>query len=225
MNPPPIRYHNIDQLFRQRTYCMKLRAISIDDDPTSILMVKQLADKTENLELVNTYQDAVKGAAGIILDKPDVLFLDIEMPEFNGIEIMRSLMKPPKIIVISGNPNFKDRKLHIQDGLELDIFTKKSGKGTPFLDAYKTLLDKYVSEKSDHDSAEDIINNLLRLGESIGDLMEESRKALDDNKIDESEKEKITKEVIKLEKKISELKLKLNIGEKTDYKSQKKREV
>ena len=68
---------------------MKLRAISIDDDPTSILMVKQLAEKTENLELVNTYQDAVKGAAGIILDKPDVLFLDIEMPEFNGIEIMR----------------------------------------------------------------------------------------------------------------------------------------
>ena len=37
--------------------------------------------------------------------------------------------------------------------------------------------------------------------------------------------EKITKEVIKLEKKISELKLKLNIGEKTDYKNQKKREV
>ena len=55
--------------------------------------------------------------------------------------------------------------------------------------------------------------------------MEESRKALDDNKIDESEKEKITKEVLKLEKKISELKLKLNIGEKTDYKNQKKREV
>ena len=55
--------------------------------------------------------------------------------------------------------------------------------------------------------------------------MEETRKALDDNKIDEGEKEKITKEVRKLEKKISELKLKLNIGEKTDYKNQKKREV
>ena len=56
-------------------------------------------------------------------------------------------------------------------------------------------------------------------------LWRSQEKALDDNKIDESEKEKITKEVIKLEKKISELKLKLNIGEKTDYKNQKKREV
>ena len=139
--------------------------------------------------------------------------------------IEKIIDKKRKAIEHISNPNFKDRQLHIQDGLELDIFSKKNGKGTPFLDAYKTLLDKYVLEKSDHDSADEIINNLLRLGESIGDLMEESRKALNDNKIDENEKEKITKEVIKLEKKISELKLKLNIGEKTDYKNQKKREV
>ena len=68
-------------------------------------------------------------------------------------------------------------------------------------------------------------NNLLRLGESIGDVMEETRKALDDDKIDEKEKEQISIEVIELEKKIAELKLKLNLGEKTDYKNQKKREL
>ena len=39
------------------------------------------------------------------------------------------------------------------------------------------------------------------------------------------EKEQISIEVIELEKKIAELKLKLNLGEKTDYKSQKKREL
>ena len=115
--------------------------------------------------------------------------------------IEKIIDKKRKAIEHISNPNFKDRQLHIQDGLELDIFSKKSGKGTPFLDAYKTLLDKYVSEKSDHDSADEIINNLLRLGESIGDLMEESRKALDDNKIDEGEKEKLQK-IIKLEKNI-----------------------
>ena len=43
--------------------------------------------------------------------------------------------------------------------------------------------------------------------------------------MDEEEKEKISIEVVKLEKKISELKLKLNLGEKTNYKDQKKREV
>ena len=72
--------------------------------------------------------------------------------------------------------------------------------------------------------SDEIINNLLRLGESIGDVMEETRKALDDDKVDEDEKEQISIEVIELEKKIAELKLKLNLGEKTNYKIQNKRE-
>ena len=133
--------------------------------------------------------------------------------------------KKRKAIEHISNPNFKDRQLHIQDGLELDIFCKKNGKGTPFLNAYETLLKKEISNQKDHDSSEEIINNLLRLGESIGDVMEETRKALNDDKVDEEEKEKISIEVVKLEKKISELKLKLNLGEKTNYKDQKKREV
>ena len=54
--------------------------------------------------------------------------------------------------------------------------------------------------------------------------MEETRKALNDDKVDDLEKEKISIEVVKLEKKIAELKLKLNLGEKTDYKNQKKRD-
>ena len=117
------------------------------------------------------------------------------------------------------NPNLKDRRLHIQDGLELDIFCKRMGKGTPFINAYKTLLDKYIVNKEGHDSADEIIDNLLKLGESIGGLMEESRKALDDDKVDDKEKEKIADQVVNLEKKIADFKIKLNIGEKTNYKS------
>ena len=56
-------------------------------------------------------------------------------------------------------------------------------------------------------------------------ILAQVKKALDDDKVDEKEKEQISIEVIELEKKIAELKLKLNLGEKTDYKSQKKREL
>ena len=133
--------------------------------------------------------------------------------------------KKRKAIENISNPNFKDRQLHIQDGLELDIHCKKIGKGTPFLNAYETLLRKEVTGQKEHDSSEIIINNLLRLHEALADVMEETRLALNDDKVDDKEKEKIAKEVVELEKKISELKLKLNLGDKTDYKSQKKREV
>ena len=142
---------------------------------------------------------------------------------YENIEVV--IEKKRKAIEHISNPNFKDRQLHIQDGLELDIYCKKIGRGTPFLNAYETLLRKEIADRKGHDNSEEIINNLLRLGESIGDIMEETRKALDDNKVDDKEKEKISTEVMLLEKKIAELKLKLNLGEKTDYKNQTKREL
>ncbi|MDB4119322.1 hypothetical protein N9570_04020 [Candidatus Pelagibacter sp.] len=142
---------------------------------------------------------------------------------YSNIETV--IEKKRKAIEHISNPNFKDRQLHIQDGLELDIHCKKIGKGTPFLTAYETLLRKEITAQNNHGTSDEIIDNLLRLGESIGDVMEETRKALDDDKVDDIEKENISIEVIKLENKIAELKLKLNLGDKTDYKSQKKREL
>ena len=55
--------------------------------------------------------------------------------------------KKRKAIEHISNPNFKDRQLHIQDGLELDIHCKKLGKGTPFLTAYETLLRKEIADQ------------------------------------------------------------------------------
>ena len=122
------------------------------------------------------------------------------------------------------NPTYKERQLAHQDAIDLDIYCKKIGLGTPFLTAYETLVKKYVSDKKGHEASEEIINNLLRIGESIGDVMEETRKALNDDNVDESEKEKIALQVKNLEKKIAELKFKLDLGEKTDYSKVQRRE-
>ena len=59
------------------------------------------------------------------------------------------MKKKRKAIEHISNPNFKDRQLHIQDGLELDIHCKKIGKGTPFLTAYETLLRKEIENRKD----------------------------------------------------------------------------
>ena len=122
------------------------------------------------------------------------------------------------------NPTYKERQLAHQDAIDLDVYCKKMGLGTPFLTAYETLVKKYVSDKKGHEGTEEIINNLLRIGESIGDVMEETRKALNDDKVDAGEKEKIALQVKNLEKKIAELKFKLDLGEKTDYSKVQRRE-
>ena len=86
------------------------------------------------------------------------------------------------------------------------------------------MLEKYTVENKDIHEAELILTHLVRIGESIGDVMEETRKALSDKTIDEKEKEKVASQIIKLETKISKLKLKLDLGSKTDYSKAKKRE-
>jgi len=141
---------------------------------------------------------------------------------YEGIET--AIKKKKSSIQNISNPLYKERQLSHQDAMDLDIYCKKNGLGTPFLKSYETLLEKYVANKLTHDNSEEIITNLLRIGESIGDVMEETRKALNDDKVDDEEKEKIASEVMRLEKKISELKLKLDLGEKTDYSKAPKRE-
>lgn len=80
-----------------------------------------MGQKSTQIDLVNTYTDPIQGSAGIILDQPDILFLDIEMPEFNGIQILSALKRPPKVIVVSSNPDYKDKAL----GLNALAFIRK----------------------------------------------------------------------------------------------------
>ena len=108
---------------------------------------------------------------------------------YEGIEIATG--KKKSSIQNISNPTYKERQLSHQDAMDLDVYCRKMGLGTPFLTAYETLVKKYTADKKDHDSTEEIITNLLKIGESIGDVMEETRKALNDDKVDEAEKEKI----------------------------------
>ncbi len=90
---------------------LPLRAISIDDDQMAIFVISKYVEFSSDLTLIGTYDDPVKGMAGIVRDQPDILFIDMEMPSLNGIEVILSLKRPPKIIVISANPDYKDVSL------------------------------------------------------------------------------------------------------------------
>ena len=139
-------------------------------------------------------------------------------------EVEKAINKKKSCIQNISNPLYKERQLSHQDAIDLDIHCKKLGIGTPFLTSYETLLEKYTYQQNDAQEAELILTHLVRIGESIGDVMEETRKALNDQKIDDSEKEKVASQIIKLENKIAKLKLKLDLGSKTDYNKASKRE-
>ncbi len=77
---------------------MTKKCIIIDDEPLAIELIKDHVSKFSNLEIVGTCQNAVEGLELLKSKQVDLMFLDIQMPMLTGIEFLKSLSNPPKVI-------------------------------------------------------------------------------------------------------------------------------
>src|SRR6185312_10692457 len=72
---------------------MTLNCIAVDDEPLALGLVCKLIEQTPFLHLVGRYSSAVAALESIQARKIDVVFLDIQMSDLNGIELARILAK------------------------------------------------------------------------------------------------------------------------------------
>jgi len=70
----------------------------VDDEPLALDVLETFIDRLENLELVCRCSNAVEAYNCLQTQKIDLLFLDIQMPKLTGIDFLRSLPQPPKVI-------------------------------------------------------------------------------------------------------------------------------
>lgn len=83
-----------------------MNCIIVDDDLPSRNILKELVPLNANLELIATCESAIE-AVQILKDEPiDLIFLDINMPEMSGLDLIKSLRVKPEIILITGNERF-----------------------------------------------------------------------------------------------------------------------
>ncbi|WP_299398829.1 LytTR family DNA-binding domain-containing protein [uncultured Gelidibacter sp.] len=78
---------------------MKIKCLIIDDEPLAINVIKNYLQKIEDIELVNSFNNAIDGLNYLKHHKVDVIFLDIGMPVLDGLSFIKSLEEPPLIIV------------------------------------------------------------------------------------------------------------------------------
>ena len=75
-----------------------IRCLAIDDEPLALRQLASYLSKVPFFELVASCQSAVEAMRVLGEQDVDVLFIDINMPDLNGLEFVRSLQNPPMVV-------------------------------------------------------------------------------------------------------------------------------
>jgi two-component system, LytTR family, response regulator LytT len=75
-----------------------INVIAIDDEPLALQLIAGYIEKTPGLKLVGKFENPLAAAGFIYGTNVELIFIDIQMPDLNGIEFTRSMQKGPKVI-------------------------------------------------------------------------------------------------------------------------------
>ncbi|WP_167606894.1 LytR/AlgR family response regulator transcription factor [Maribellus sediminis] len=94
---------------------MKTKCLIIDDEPLARDLMRSHIEKLENFEIVAECGDAMKALQELRNNSIDLMFMDIQMPQITGIEFLKTLKNPPKVILTTAY------RQYAIDGFELDV--------------------------------------------------------------------------------------------------------
>lgn len=75
-----------------------MRCLAIDDEPKALAIIRHYAEKVPGLQLLREFRSGVDALQFLNTEPVDVIFLDINMPDLTGIELLQTLPNPPLVI-------------------------------------------------------------------------------------------------------------------------------
>ncbi|QLC66160.1 response regulator transcription factor [Flavobacterium sp. LPB0248] len=75
-----------------------MKCVIIDDEPLAVELLQDFVKKVDTLELVSTFNNAIDAVSFINQNNVDLVFLDIQMPHFSGIDFLNTIEKKPLVI-------------------------------------------------------------------------------------------------------------------------------
>jgi len=94
---------------------MKTKYMIVDDEPLARDLIRGHIEKLENFEIVAECNNAMKALSVLREKHVDLVFMDIQMPQITGIEFLKTLKHPPKVIITTA---YREYAL---EGFELDV--------------------------------------------------------------------------------------------------------
>lgn len=120
-----------------------ISCIIVEDEPPAIKVLKNYAGKVAELDIIGIYQNPLEALHVLRQTEVDLLFLDINLPDLSGIELLKSLKNPPKVIFTTAYSEFA------LEGFELQItdFLLKPYSFDRFVKAIHKVLQEIETEK------------------------------------------------------------------------------
>lgn len=93
----------------------KLRCIIVDDDALSREMLRNCIRNHKELSLIGTYHNALEAKMGLVKNQVDLMFLDVEMPEMTGFELLENFKNVPQVVMVTAE------KKYAYDAFQYDV--------------------------------------------------------------------------------------------------------
>ncbi|MGI8635563.1 MAG: LytR/AlgR family response regulator transcription factor, partial [Segetibacter sp.] len=117
-----------------------MRCIAIDDEPLALQLIAEYASRIPFLTLEKTFTNPDEGKAWMQQKETDLLFLDIQMPDINGLQFYKSLAKKPLVIFTTAYSEYAvdgfnvDAVDYLLKPFEYDRFLKAVFKAREYLE-------------------------------------------------------------------------------------------
>lgn len=134
---------------------MSISCIITDDEPMARKGLENYVQKIGFLELKAVCEDAMQLNEILQTNKIDLLFLDIEMPHLTGIELLKTLKDPPKVILTTAYENYAllgfelDVLDYLLKPISFDRFLKAANKAVDYFALQEQKTTEYLFIKAD----------------------------------------------------------------------------
>jgi Response regulator of the LytR/AlgR family len=148
-----------------------IRCLLVDDEELALDVLEIYLDRLEGFEVAGRCTNALEASSFLNENPVDLVFLDIQMPKLNGMEWIKSLAIPPKVIFCTAFSNFALESYEVNaidyllKPVSFERFEKAVGKAADIIHKEQRLADlkeeEFISIKSERRFYKIPINSIL----------------------------------------------------------------
>jgi len=117
-----------------------IKAVLIDDEPLARSIVLEYLKDSPDISIVQECNDGFEGVKAIAQHKPDLVFLDIQMPKINGFEMLELIDEPPAVIFTTA---FDEYAIKAFESRAIDYLLKPFSK-----ERFDTAIQKWMQQRN-----------------------------------------------------------------------------